>query len=393
VSTAAAKHRHRHQRIINLYSDTQTMPTAEMLAAMASAKLGDDTHGSDPTVNALEEVVAQRLGQEAAMLVLSGTMANLVALMTHCQPGDEVYLDRDVHVLIAEAGGMSSVAGVVPTVVPSIRGHLTPDALTSRIQPPHLIRARPRLVWHENTHNLAGGTVQTLQAQVQLAEVATQHGLKSHLDGARLPNAAAVTGYSWAEMTQGMDSVYLDFTKGLACPVGAVLAGSGEFIEAARRRRRVLGGGMRQAGVIAACALVALDTHADQAHRDHQRAQLLGHLLESSEHYRLASPTETNMVVVDVQALGTSEEVAAMLRVHGVAASVRPPHNLRLVTHHDVEEADVVEAVQRMESAARALVRLPGRSRGQARPGSARPDQGTAFDDMSKGSKRADSDA
>lgn len=339
--------------LINLRSDTQSLPTAAMRKAMAEAELGDDTYGEDPTVRRLEERVAALAGAEASMLVLSGTMANLVALMTHCDHGDEVFLDADVHVLRSEAGGISSIAGVIPTIVPSVRGHMSPDELRARIHPRDLLRPRPRLAWLENTHNRAGGTVLAAEAQAEIVGVARSHGLAVHLDGARVPNAAARLGLSWRAVIAGVDSVYLDFTKGLACPLGAILAGSQEFIAAARYRRRVIGGGMRQAGVIAACALTALDTMVERIIDDHHTAAMLAAELANSDYFGVdPGDVETNMVVVDVRNLGGANVAAAVLKEAGVLVSTRPPNHLRLVTHLQITPELALEAARRMERAA-----------------------------------------
>jgi threonine aldolase len=343
--------------IVNLRSDTQTMPTAAMLKAVSEAELGDDTHREDPTVRALEERVAAMTGFEAALLVLSGTMANLVALMTHCRPGDEVFLDRDAHVLVAEAGGLARIAGAVPTVVAGERGHPLPGDLAAKIRPPDVIRPRPRLVWLENTHNLAGGTVLTPDKQTGITQVARRHGLMVHLDGARVPNAAAALGLPWTALTEGVDSAYLDFTKGLSCPMGAVVVGSRDFVEQARHHRRVLGGGMRQAGFMAACALNALDDMVDRISEDHETAKLLARLLAASDHYRVVAPPETNLVVVDVSGLGPPSTVADRLSAAGVLVSLRPPHNLRLVTHAGITSGHVRTAVNRMEAVAKEMVK------------------------------------
>jgi threonine aldolase len=334
--------------IINLRSDTQTLPTPAMRTAMANAELGDDTYREDPTVRRLEDRVAGLAGVEAALLTVSGTMANLVAVMTHCRPGDELFLDASTHVLRAEAGGLSRVAGVLPSIVGGDRGHMLADLLAASVQPVDVIRARPRLVWLENTHNFAGGTVMPATAQSAVTAVARRHGLATHLDGARLPNAAAHLNQSWAATVGDVDSVYLDFSKGLGCPLGAVVAGSREFVDEARFHRQVLGGGMRQAGVIAACALVALDTMVDRLAEDHSAAGLLAAELSRSELVRVPRPPETNMVMVDVSRLSPAEHFADRLRDAGVLVTIRPPFTLRLVTHHDVGPRQVRQAADRL---------------------------------------------
>jgi threonine aldolase len=216
--------------LINLRSDTQSLPTDAMRAAIASAELGDETYGEDPTVRRLEELICDLTGMEAAMLVISGTMANLVAVMTHCSPGDEVFLDPGAHVLRSEAAGLTRVGGVVPTTVASRKGHVLPEALDAAVLPSDIHRPRPRLLWIENTHNRAGGTVLPVEQQDELVAVARKHELAVHVDGARLWNAATTTGAPVRKLLSGVDSVYLDLSKGLGCPLGALLAGTSDFI-------------------------------------------------------------------------------------------------------------------------------------------------------------------
>lgn len=345
--------------LINLRSDTQTLPTERMRRAMAEAELGDDTYGEDPTVRRFEALAAERLGAEAALLVLSGTMGNLVALMTHCRPSDEVFLDRDAHVLYYESGGLCSVAGVVPTVVESRRGHLLPGALTDAIRRPNVHYPRPRLVWLENTHNRGAGSVMPIGQQRAVEAVARERGLAIHLDGARVFNAAAAQGLPVKDLLAGVDSTMIDLTKGLSCPLGALLVGSRAFVEEARFRRRIVGGGMRQAGVIAACGIVAFDDLVDRLGDDHALARSLAERIAGLEGYAIDLATvETNMVYVDVSRLGPSSVVVAALREEGVLVSDRPPSRVRLMTHHQVTSAMVDEAVARM---ARVAGRLIGR--------------------------------
>jgi threonine aldolase len=338
--------------LINLRSDTQSLPTAVMRAAMAAAELGDETYGEDPTVRRLEARIRELTGMPAALLLVSGTMANLVALLTHCVPGDEVFLDAGAHVLRNEAAGLTRVAGVVPTAVASTAGHVLPAALDAAVTEPELQRPTPRLVWVENTHNRAGGTVLAAVRQDEIVAVARKHGLAVHVDGARLWNAAVATGEPLPRLLAGVDSVYLDFTKGLGCPLGAVLAGDVEFVQRARRHRRVLGGGMRQAGVIAAAALVALDTGVERLADDHERARWIAAELADCVGIRLDPPeVETNIVFLDVSRLGGAVRVQESLRRAGVLVSARPPAHLRLLTHLQITPAVAAEAVRRIRGA------------------------------------------
>ena len=350
--------------VINLRSDTQTLPTERMRRAMAEAELGDETYGEDPTVVRLEAMAAERLGKEAALLVISGTMANLVAMLTHCRPSDEVFLDGEAHVLWYESGGLASVAGVVPTVVEGRRGQILPDALAHKIRPPNVHYPRGRLVWLENTHNRGGGSVMPLEQQRAVEEVARDHALAVHLDGARVFNAAIAQDLPVTELTRGVDSLIVDLTKGLSCPLGALVLGSREFIAEARFRKRVLGGGMRQAGVIAACGIVAFDDGlAERLGEDHRRARWIAEQLATIPGLAVdVSGVQTNMVYVDVSGLGSSVEVVVALREEGVLVSDRPPGQMRIVTHLQVTDETAEEAVRRI---ARVVERMPMRSGGR----------------------------
>jgi len=341
---------------INLRSDTQTLPTARMREAMATAELGDDTYGEDPTVRRFEAMVAERLGTEAALLVLSGTMANLIALLVHCRPADEVFVDRDAHVVYYESGGLAAVAGVMPTVVAADRGHILPDALRAGIRRRNVHYPRARLVWLENTHNRGAGSVMRIDHQRAVEAVAREHGLAVHVDGARIFNAAAAQGLDARELVAGVDSTSIDLTKGLSCPLGAVLVGSAAFVEEARFRRRLLGGGMRQAGIIAACGIVAFEDLIDRIDEDHVAARSLAARLATIDGYDIDPATvETNMLYVGVRRLGPSGQVVAALRTAGVVVSDRPPDQIRIVTHLQLGPAALDEAVDRMARVAGAL--------------------------------------
>ncbi len=341
--------------MIDLRSDTQSLPTPKMRDALANARLGDETFSEDPTVNELEEVMTTTFGFESAMLGISATMCNLISLMNHCPAGSEALLDRDVHVLRAEAGGISTIAGVVPTVVESQRGHPTPSGVRDALHPVTIVTPRPVLLWLENTHNRAGGTVMAVADQIAVAEVARQSGLKVHLDGARIFNAAVAQGVSLREAAMGPDSLTVDLTKTLSCPLGAVLLGTQTFIEAARRQRRLLGGGMRQAGVIAAPAIAALaDDFIGQVVQEHRLARTLAMALSDIDGYQVdPSLVETNMVYVNVRQLGRSFDVALALKDAGVLVSQLPPWHIRLVTYRGITDASVSEAVAAMAQVAK----------------------------------------
>jgi threonine aldolase len=342
--------------LINLRSDTQTLPTERMRRAMAEAELGDETYGEDPTVDRLEHIAAERLGMEAALLVISGTMGNLVSLMTHCRPGDELFVDRNAHVVYYESGGLAGVAGVMPTFVDSDRGHIVPDALARAIRRRNIHYPRPRLVWLENTHNRGHGSVMSLGQQDAVVAVARSRGLSVHVDGARIFNAAAAQRVGASELTRGVDSFMIDLTKGLSCPLGALLLGSREFIDEARFRKRMLGGGMRQAGVIAACGIVAFDTLIDRISEDHALARSMAQDLSRIDGFVIDPATvETNMLYIDVSRLGASTGVVARLREHAVLVSDRPPTHIRIVTHLQVTPELAVEAVRRCAEAAATL--------------------------------------
>lgn len=340
-------------RPINLRSDTQTLPTPAMLAAIATATLGDDTYDEDPTVARLEALAAARLGTEAALLVLSGHMGNLVALMVHAGPGHEVILDRDSHVFYYEVGSLASVAGLMPWPLASVAGCLDPDEVAAAIRGRDLHYPRARVLCLENTHNRSGGRVVPVDRHRALCRVAKERGLAVHLDGARIFNAAIAAGVPVTEYTKDVDSVMVCLTKGLSCPLGSILAGSRAFVQRAKEVRRRIGGGMRQAGVIAAPGIVALETMVERLAEDHANARRLAEGLAGVPGLAVElAAVETNMVNVDHRGTGWStDEVLARLAAGGVIASGRPPHHVRLVTnrHHDAGVID--EAVERIRSA------------------------------------------
>ena len=330
---------------INLYSDTQTRPTAAMKDAMLRAEVGDEQHGDDPTVNLLCDRMAALLGKEAAMFLPSGTMCNEVAILTHCRPGEEVLAHESAHIVTAEGGAPWALAGVQVTGLAGAGGQFEPAALEAAFRHPSRYSPPQRLVEVEQTANLGGGTVWPLERLRRVAELAHAQGLATHMDGARMMNAVVAAGVAPAEMAAGFDSVWLDFTKGLGAPLGAVLAGSSAFIDAAWRWKQRLGGSLRQAGMCAAACLYALDNHVDRLAEDHANARVLARGLAQIPGLKVPQP-ETNLVFFDTQESGMeAAEVAARARRHGVLVSVMGRYRARACTHLDVHGAAVDEAV------------------------------------------------
>ncbi len=323
---------------IDLRSDTVTRPTPGMRRAMAEAEVGDDVYGEDPTVKALEERTAQLLGKEAAVFVPSGTMANQIGVGVNTQPGDELLCSTTSHVYVWEAGGIARLSGVTARTFEGDGGLLSLDDLRDSIRPddPHYVRTR--LVCLENTHNRGGGRVHPIESIAEIRRWAREHNLAMHLDGARLMNAVVASGRPAREWAQYFDTVSICFSKGLGAPIGSALAGSGEAIRKARRLRKLFGGGMRQAGIIAAAALYALEHHVDRLEEDHAHARLLADAFAGTDGFAMESgPVETNLVWVAVdRSLGTAAEVAAYLRSRGILVSVLGSQVLRACTHLDV---------------------------------------------------------
>lgn len=338
--------------IINVRSDTQTLPTLPMREAIFHAVLGDDTYDEDPTVHEFEQLAAEMVGMEAALLVLSGNMGNLSALMAHAAPGDEVIIDPDSHIFYYEVGGLANIAGLMPMPVPSHRGMLDPQEVAAAIRPANLHYPRPRLLCLENTHNRSGGRVVPLDLHRELCQVARDRGLAIHLDGARIFNAAIAAGCTAADFTRDVDSIQVCLTKGLGCPLGSFVAGSREFIARVDRARKRLGGGMRQAGIIAAAGIYALRHHVDRLADDHRRARLLAERINELPGLSVDLETvESNMVYVDHSAAGLSTaEFTQRLKSVGVIVSTRPPRQVRMCTnlHHD--DATIDELVARVRS-------------------------------------------
>jgi threonine aldolase len=349
--------------IVNLFSDTQTRPTPEMRAAIAAAEVGDEQLRQDPTVIALEERVAALLGQEAAVFLPSGTMCNEIAIRVHVRPGgDEMFLGRGTHPLVAEGGGPAQLSGAIVTVVEGDSGMFTGEALDAALSaagPGGRYGPRPRLVCVEQTTNLGGGRVWPRAQMRGVLDVAAARGLMTHLDGARLMNAVVTSGVDAASWARAFDSAWLDLTKGLGAPVGAVLAGSAAFIEEAWRWKQMLGGAMRQAGMIAAAGLYALDHHVERLADDHARARRLAEGLAGLDGVDLEpAMVESNIVIFSVP---DAAAFCAALAADDVVMSQFGPHRVRAVTHLDVDDEGIDRA---LEAAGRAASAASAASRG-----------------------------
>ncbi|MCS6924067.1 MAG: aminotransferase class I/II-fold pyridoxal phosphate-dependent enzyme, partial [Fimbriimonadales bacterium] len=312
---------------VDLRSDTVTLPTPEMRRAMAEAELGDDVYGEDPTVNRLQERVAELLGHEAALFTPSGTMANEIAIKVWTQPGDAILVDAESHILHYELAGPAVISGVQVETYPIVDGVFETEAIAARIHIADDHTPGTRLICLENTHNRCGGTILPPEQMPKLRALADQHGLKLHLDGARLFNAAVAARVAPQAWTRCVDSVMIAFSKGLCCPVGSALAGSREFIREAHRVRKLLGGGMRQVGVLAAACLVALETMIDRLAEDHARARRLAEAIAEMPGFRVNLQTvQTNMVYVYTER--PAQEVERALAAHGVLCIALDPYRL-----------------------------------------------------------------
>ncbi|WGF87085.1 threonine aldolase family protein [Marinivivus vitaminiproducens] len=324
----------------NFYSDTQTKPSAAMRAAMAEAEVGDEQRGLDPTTNALNERVADLLGKEAAVFLPSGTLCNEIAIAVHCRPGEEIICHRSAHIIAAEGGGPAALSGVMLYPLDSDDGVLDPAQVEGAIRPESRYLPRSRLLSVEQTANLTGGTVWPVATLDAVAETAKSRGLATHMDGARLVNAAIASGEAPAVHARGYDSVWLDLSKGLGCPVGAVLAGSRAFIDEAWRFKQRWGGAMRQSGIIAAAGLYALDHNVERLTDDHDRARRIGRALAQLPGVAGINDIQSNLVFVDLTPEAPdAETLVAELLDEGIMIGAFGPRRLRIVTHLDVGDA------------------------------------------------------
>ena len=344
---------------IDLRSDTVTQPSDEMRRAMADAEVGDDVYGEDPSINRLQERAADLLGKEAGLLMASGTMSNLVAALTHCQRGDEIVMGDQAHMFWNESAGASALAGAQIRLVPNdSQGRIDPDDLQGAIRPRGNVHMPPTtLVCLENTHNRCSGGVLTPEDTKRVADVAHADGAQVHLDGARIFNAAVALEVPAKALVEDVDDVSFCLSKGLSCPVGSVLCGSKEFIAGAHKWRKMVGGGMRQAGILAAAGLVALDSMVDRLAEDHANARRLAQGLANIDGISVDPDTiHTNIVIFEVdQAVGSANQVIDALAEEGVLVTYPGQQSLRMVTHRHIAGADIDDALGRVSSVVRRL--------------------------------------
>jgi threonine aldolase len=346
-------------KVIDLRSDTVTHPTPEMRKAMFEAEVGDDVYREDPTVNRLEVMAARMMGKEAALFTTSGTQSNLIAVLTHTNRGDEIILGDEAHILWYEVGGAATLGGVIMRTVPNDScGRLNPDDIDRVIRGKDIHYPQTTLLCLENTHNRCGGAVLTTDYTNEVCNLAHTRGLKVHLDGARIFNAAIALDVPVSALARNADSVAFCLSKGLSAPVGSLLCGSKDFIKRARKFRKMLGGGMRQAGVIAAAGLVALETMVDRLADDHSNARHLAQGLAGIEGIRLAQDDiPTNIVMFDLSPELSVGGFFESLEKAGVKIGLRDGRPFRAVTHRMVSSADIDEALARIEAVCRKLRR------------------------------------
>jgi len=347
-------------KIIDLRSDTVTRPTLEMRAAMAAAEVGDDVYSEDPTVNLLEKRAAETFGREAAIFVPSGTMGNQIAIRVLTRPGQEVICESRAHILDWEMATTAVFSGCLVRAVHADRGLLTWKHIEPAIFERSTFRAATGLIEMENTANLAGGTVIPLPVMEEVWTNAKERKLPVHLDGARIFNAATALGTDVKTLTRGFDTVMFCLSKGLGAPVGSMLTGSAELIDQARIYRKALGGGMRQAGVLAAAGLIALEEGPARLHEDHANARLLAEALSNMEGIEVdLDAVETNIIIFRVTGAQTAAQFVARLKDRGVWASTVGPDAIRIVTHRDVSRGDCITAAEALSEAMDAAAAHP----------------------------------
>jgi threonine aldolase len=337
----------RLETFIDLRSDTVTLPTDEMLEAIRHAKLGDDVYREDPTVNMFEEMAAAKMGKEAALLVVSGTQANLVSLMSNTQRGQLVILESESHMYWYEVGGLSAITGLMPWPVKSQYGVLEPEQIDAAVRPKDIHFPEPSIVCVENSHNRHGGTVITPTQLQAIHEAANRHDLRLYMDGARIFNAAIALKVDVKELTRHVDNLMFCLSKGLCCPVGSVVVGSHEFIEKARKARKVLGGGMRQAGIIAAAGIVALEKMVNRLQEDQENAKHLAEGIAKIKGIQVdLKRAQTNMVLLNTSSLKVDDKIVlSKLKEKGVLVSTMGNNTLRMVTHLGIEREHAEKAI------------------------------------------------
>jgi len=344
-------------KTIDMRSDTITLPTEEMRQAMYQAELGDDVYGEDPTVNRLEQLAASMMGKEAALFTSSGTMSNLLAVLTHTRPGDEILLGSEAHIFWYEVGGAAALGGVVMrTVANDEYGQMDSNAVEEAIRSKNIHYPQTTLLCLENTHNRCGGTILTPDYTSAIAGLAHEHSLRVHLDGARIFNAAVALDIPASELAKPVDSVCFCLSKGLGAPVGSLLCGTSEFVEQARKWRKMVGGGMRQAGVIAAAGLVALEKMVGRLAEDHANAKRLANGLSRIPGITVQpDKTQTNIVLFESPADVSHSEFMQQVDDRGIRFGYRGGLRFRAVTHRMLSEADIDEALERIDLLVRKL--------------------------------------
>lgn len=315
---------------------------------MKNANVGDDVYREDPTVNQLERLAAEKLRKEAALFVPSGTMGNLIAVLTHCQRGDEVILEIDSHIYFYEVGGMSAVAGVIPRLIIGDKGILDPQDVKRALRDDNFHFPKTTLICLENTHNRAGGTIISPKLTEEICLLAHQRNIAVHLDGARIFNAAIALNIEPTFLTKNVDSVMFCLSKGLSAPVGSILAGSKEFIQRARKNRKMLGGGMRQAGILAAAGIIAIENMVERLGEDHKNARILGEGLADIDGIKIdLEAIQTNMVNIDLQESGMDTfQFLPKLTEYNILGLPRPPTKVRLVTHYGISEENIYVTIK-----------------------------------------------
>ena len=344
-------------RVVDLRSDTVTLPTQEMLEAIRTAELGDDVYGEDPTVNRLEQLAAEKMGKEASLLTTSGTQANLISLMSQTKRGDEVILEADAHLYYYEVGAFSALGGLVPRLVKGQMGVMTPEDIEKALRPPNIHFPPTSLICIENTHNRAGGTMWSPTQIKAVFDFAKSHGLRVHMDGARIFNAAVAQNLDVREFTRYVDSLMFCLSKGLSAPIGSLVVGDRELIDRARRFRKMLGGGMRQAGIIAAPGIIAIEKMVHRLRDDHANAKVLATGLSKIQGISLdLSHVQTNIVLYDVSGLGvTAKKWIAKISEHGVKAGAQEGGRVRMATHRGIEKDDIEYTLNVAEKVAKKI--------------------------------------
>jgi len=339
-------------KYIDLRSDTVTLPTKQMRDAMYNAQVGDDVYGEDPSINHLEEMAAEMMGKEAALFVTSGTQGNQICIMAHTQPGDEIILEEKSHIITYEVGGVGRLAGVQTKLICGKHGIMDPSDIEAAIREDDIHLPKTSLICLENTHNRAGGTVIPMDVLRRTYEVAKKHNIPVHMDGARIFNAATYLKVPAKEIAQYADSVMFCLSKGLCAPVGSLIVGSKDFIARARKYRKMLGGGMRQAGFLAAAGIVALETMTSRLAEDHENARLLAQGLSDIPGITIDMETvQTNIVICDISGLKmTASEFAARLYEKGIRVNGGNSPIVRFVTHYWITREDVEIAVDALKS-------------------------------------------